>query len=143
MQSTPIFIWGYGPKEEDQIYGFPSLDGRTIKVATESYVESDSPETIDRTVSVGEQKVFLENKIANRIGKITGMPVRSVTCQYTVTPQSKFIIDHHPEIPHVLVASCCSGHGFKHSAAIGESIAATLQDKEPTVDLRSFCRAWV
>lgn len=139
---SPIFIWCYGPSDEDQIYGFPSLDGETIKVASESYSESETPEVIDRNVSLSEQKGFLRDKIANRMGDITGNPVKSVTCQYTVTPQSKFIIDKHPQMPQVLIASCCSGHGFKHSAALGESIAATLQDRKPLVDLSSFRGGW-
>jgi sarcosine oxidase len=47
-----------------------------------------------------------------------------VTCLYTTTPDHGFIVDRLPEMPRVLVASPCSGHGFKHSAGLGELIAA-------------------
>ena len=46
-----------------------------------------------------------------------------MTCLYTVTPDSHFLIDRHPRNERVLVVSPCSGHGFKHSAGIGEAVA--------------------
>ena len=138
LKSSPIFIWCYGGTDEDWVYGFPSLDGQTIKVASESVVESSSPESIDRTVSTAEQKELIETKIASRLKGITGMPIKSATCLYTVTPGSQFIVETHPDIPNALIASCCSGHGFKHSAALGESIAETLLGKSPTLDLGAF-----
>jgi sarcosine oxidase len=49
--------------------------------------------------------------------------LRTATCLYTVTPDSRFVIDEHPDSARILVASPCSGHGFKHSAAIGEALA--------------------
>ena len=36
---------------------------------------------------------------------------------------ARFIIDTLPGDPRVIVASPCSGHGFKHSPAIGEALA--------------------
>jgi sarcosine oxidase len=50
-------------------------------------------------------------------------PLRSVACLYTNTPDSGFIIDRHPRMHRVTVVSACSGHGFKHSAGIGELLA--------------------
>ena len=38
----------------------------------------------------------------------------------------------------VLIASPCSGHGFKHSAAIGEALAQWVVDGESTLDLSPF-----
>jgi len=43
-----------------------------------------------------------------------------------VTPDSGFIVDRAPGHAHVHVVSACSGHGFKHSAAMGEAIAASV-----------------
>jgi sarcosine oxidase len=42
---------------------------------------------------------------------------------YTVTPDENFIIDYVPGSDKVVIASACSGHGFKHSAATGEMAA--------------------
>jgi sarcosine oxidase len=49
--------------------------------------------------------------------------LRSTTCLYTVTPDFGFVVDTLPGTSNVLIASPCSGHGFKHSPAIGEALA--------------------
>ncbi|MGH2894465.1 MAG: FAD-dependent oxidoreductase [Solirubrobacteraceae bacterium] len=65
-------------------------------------------------------------------------PLRSVSCLYTSTRGSRFIIDRHPEHDSVLVVSACSGHGFKHSPAIGEAVAQWLTGHAPDIDLGPF-----
>jgi sarcosine oxidase len=51
------------------------------------------------------------------------------------------VIDRHPEWARVFVASPCSGHGFKHSAAIGEAIAERVIDGASRLDLTPFSLA--
>ena len=46
------------------------------------------------------------------------------TCLYTVTPDGDFLIDRLPGVPQVIVASPCSGHGFKFAPAIGRRLAS-------------------
>jgi sarcosine oxidase len=65
-------------------------------------------------------------------------PLRTVSCLYTSTRESRFIIDRHPEHDTVLVVSACSGHGFKHSPAIGEAVAQWLTTGAPEIDLAAF-----
>jgi sarcosine oxidase len=55
----------------------------------------------------------------------------TAVCMYTNTPDEHFILDYHPEFPQVIVASPCSGHGFKFSPVIGEMIADMVQGKQP------------
>ncbi|GAA3810153.1 hypothetical protein [Streptomyces chiangmaiensis] len=57
---------------------------------------------------------------------------------YTVTPDEAFVIDRLPGRERVLIASPCSGHGFKHSAAIGEALAQLVTDGTATLDLAPF-----
>jgi len=57
---------------------------------------------------------------------------------YTVTPDSQFIIDTHPEYSSIIIASPCSGHGFKHSAAIGEALAELATEGKSRLDLSAF-----
>ncbi|HEY5379949.1 MAG TPA: N-methyl-L-tryptophan oxidase, partial [Pseudolabrys sp.] len=45
---------------------------------------------------------------------------------YTCTEDTRFIVDALPGADNIIVASPCSGHGFKHSAAIGEAIAGRI-----------------
>jgi sarcosine oxidase len=44
-------------------------------------------------------------------------------CMFTNTPDEHFILDHHPDYAQVVLASPCSGHGFKFCSVIGEIIA--------------------
>jgi glycine/D-amino acid oxidase-like deaminating enzyme len=66
----------------------------------------------------------------------------AAVCMYTNTPDQHFILDHHPLYPQVLLASPCSGHGFKFSSVIGELAATLLRDRPPAFDLSLFsiCR---
>ena len=65
-------------------------------------------------------------------------PLRTVSCLYTSTRGSRFVIDRHPEHDAVMVVSACSGHGFKHSPAIGEAVAQWLTGAGPDIDLDAF-----
>jgi glycine/D-amino acid oxidase-like deaminating enzyme len=62
----------------------------------------------------------------------------SVVCLYTNTPDEHFWIDRHPEQPDVLLASACSGHGFKFAPVIGEILADLVQHKPARFDLGVF-----
>jgi sarcosine oxidase len=42
---------------------------------------------------------------------------------FTNTPDEHFILDHHPEHANVVLASPCSGHGYKFASVIGEILA--------------------
>jgi N-methyl-L-tryptophan oxidase len=46
-------------------------------------------------------------------------------CMYSLTPDSNFVIDRHPQHPNVILCGGFSGHGFKFAPVIGE-IAADL-----------------
>ena len=59
-------------------------------------------------------------------------------CLYTNTPDHHFLIDVHPDHPHVIVASPCSGHGFKFASVIGEILADLATDGRRRFDLTPF-----
>jgi sarcosine oxidase len=74
-------------------------------------------------------------------GRIEGLPpvwLRSAACVYTTAPESRFIIGHDPDREGVIVVSACSGHGFKHSAAIGEAVASLALDGQAPAVLEPF-----
>ncbi len=60
------------------------------------------------------------------------------TCMFTNTPDEHFILDTLPGFREVVVASPCSGHGFKFSSAIGEILADLATDTKPAFDLSPF-----
>ena len=50
-----------------------------------------------------------------------GWIVESVSCKYTMTPDQHFVIGAHPELSlSVVIASPCSGHGYKFASVVGE-----------------------
>ncbi len=135
----PIFIWTAG-KDIDLLYGFPALEGSAggVKVATEQYETTvDSPEQTKRDVSL-EEIVQMQRHVVEFLPALSGKCIKAESCLYTVTPDSRFIIDAHPAHPNVIVASPCSGHGFKHSAAIGEVIAQLVTEGKSAFDIRGF-----
>jgi sarcosine oxidase len=133
----PVFVWQVPAPE--MIYGFPALgtaeDG--LKIATEQYLENTTPQTVDRTVSGSEIHQMYDTYVRPFFPGLEGVCVRSAVCLYTCLPNAKFIIDRHPQMDRVIVASPCSGHGFKHSAAIGEVLAQMVAG-EPHLDISRF-----
>ena len=57
------------------------------------------------------------------------------TCMFTNTPDEHFILDLLPGCPQVIVASPCSGHGFKFASVIGEILADLAQSGETGHDI--------
>ncbi len=122
-RDSPVFMWGIGPEPEDFVYGFPSLDGESIKVATESFIEVNHPDQVCREVSEAEQRLFWDEKIVGRVSGLKPEFLKSEVCFYTVTPDAKFVVKNNSEIANEWIVSACSGHGFKHSAALGEYLS--------------------
>jgi sarcosine oxidase len=59
-------------------------------------------------------------------------------CLYTNTPDGHFVIDHHPGNARVILASPCSGHGFKFATAVGEALADIVTNGRSRFDLSPF-----
>ena len=133
----PIFIW-ICDKGGDFFYGFPSLDGKTVKMASEQYANVTTPETVDRKIAAEEKESMYQSYVQGRLPEIVNICSKAETCLYTTTPDSNFVIDFCPGQNRILIASPCSGHGFKHSAAIGEVLAELIMDGKSKVDIRSF-----
>lgn len=132
----PVFIWGLS--DGNAFYGFPEVDGeRTIKVATEQLDITTTAEAASMDVDASEAQsgyaVF-----GPRLPALEPQCQRAVRCLYTVTPDANFVVDEHPDLPGVLLVSPCSGHGFKHSAGLGEAIAQVVTTGTSDVDLAPF-----
>jgi sarcosine oxidase len=87
-------------------------------------------------VTAEETADIFKNYVSGRLLGIGNKCVRSAVCLYTVTPDSNFVIDWMDE--NVLLASPCSGHGFKHSAAIGETLAELALTRSSKLDISTF-----
>jgi sarcosine oxidase len=138
----PVFIWELQGRKQG-IYGFPALDGRHggVKVSTEQYAVAVTADTADRTVSQAERAAMHAELIAPFLPAIGSQCLRASACLYTVTPDFGFVIDTHPSSDRVILVSPCSGHGFKHSPAIGEALAQLTGDDAVRPDLSAFSLA--
>lgn len=134
----PIFIWSFGRWPGDFVYGFPAIDGRDggLKVASEEYRVTTSPEYVDRTVPIEESSAIFRNYVSGKLRGVEENCVKAAVCLYTSTPDSNFVIDWIND--NVLLVSACSGHGFKHSAAIGEIAAELALTGRSTIDASPF-----
>ncbi len=132
----PVFIWLHGQTPGDWFYGFPIIPGATgVKIASEQFdVATATPEDLDRTASREEALAIHARHVEGRIGGLPPAWLRSEACVYTTAPESRFVIGRDPGREGVIVVSACSGHGFKHSAAIGEAVASlALGEAAPPV----------
>lgn len=131
----PIFIWIFGNGPAFGFYGFPSFDGKTIKLASEQYDVVTAPDEVAGAVSDAEKQSAYSDYIRGRLPGLSDQCESAVTCLYTTTPDANFVIDVHPDSDRIIIASPCSGHGFKHSAATGEVIAELAVDGESRIDI--------
>jgi sarcosine oxidase len=141
-ETFPIFIWELVGNGRG-IYGFPAIDGPKggFKISTEHYLETTTPETVARDVTPQEIATMYGELVAPHIKGVGATCVKAVTCLYTVTKDFGFVIDSHPEHDRIIIASPCSGHGFKHSAALGEAIGDLAVGEPSRFDLSAFTLA--
>ena len=62
---------------------------------------------------------------ARRYPELDPEPLATETCLYTSTADESFVLERHGRI---VVASACSGHGFKFAPAFGRTLAALARD---------------
>ena len=134
-----MFIWELRGKPQG-VYGFPAIDGARggVKVATEHFGPTTDPAKVDREVGPEEVATMYRDYVIPCLAGLSSRCLKAVTCLYTVTPDFGFVLDADPESDRVLVVSACSGHGFKHSPAIGEAIAELVVDGASRLDLSGF-----
>ncbi|HEX6850218.1 MAG TPA: N-methyl-L-tryptophan oxidase [Candidatus Polarisedimenticolaceae bacterium] len=134
--SCPIHLWEDLPGRF--FYGFPDF-GTGVKLAIHHEGRATDPDHVRREVGAGEVE-DLRRRFRRFMPAADGPLLRTAVCLYTNTPDEHFWIDRHPGHPQVLIASPCSGHGFKFASAIGEILADELTGKPTSFDLEPFRR---
>jgi sarcosine oxidase len=118
-------------------YGFPPHGGG-LKVAKHHHSdETVDPDSYDRSVSAADE-ALIRAALADHLPDANGALVDAKTCLYTVAPDGDFIIDRLPGAPSIVVASPCSGHGFKFAPAIGEILADLATGRSTAHDISRF-----
>ena len=130
----PVFV--IDTVTDGVLYGLPD-HGHGVKVAHHHGGEVTSAASVRRTVSNDERRAIMD--VARRWLPALGSAISEASvCLYTNTPDQHFLIDRHPADAAVLIASPCSGHGFKFAPAMGELLADLLLDRPTRVDATPF-----
>jgi sarcosine oxidase len=136
----PVFIWHWGENQDETFYGFPAADG-AMKMATEQRTTTTMADDRVHNVGANESAAFFARHVAGRIKGVASTVARSASCLYTNAPRARFVIDPIAGHDRAIGVSACSGHGFKHSAAMGEALAQWVVTGQRPAVLTPFSRA--
>ncbi|KAF4445828.1 sarcosine oxidase [Fusarium austroafricanum] len=120
---------------ENWFYGFPTYGEPTIKAGRDIAYNRMTPDK--RTFAHSPELLAeLENLMTEIIpGK--GESLRTITCQYAITPNREFVISPLKEHKDVIVA-LGGGHAFKFAPTIGRVVAELAIDGKTTDDISKF-----
>ncbi len=109
--------------DEGRYYGLPIYEVPGFKFGRYHHLgEQTAADQVRREPDLADERLltdFAERYFPEGNGNV--MALRS--CMFTNTPDEHFIIDRHPEYEQVIIASPCSGHGYKFCSVIGEILA--------------------
>jgi monomeric sarcosine oxidase len=136
----PIFIAHVGGLDGYRYayhpYGLPSIDGSGVKVSLHGGPPFE-PDTPDRTPipAVIEASAAFGGAHLNGF---TGRVRSARACLYTMTPDTHFVLDCHPEYPNLVVSASCSGHAFKFAPVLGQMACQLATDGHTRQDRTLF-----
>ena len=120
-EAAPVFVHGT-TGDAIHAYGFPSVDGETVKIGVSGDHTPQHPDSIDRVVHPADVQPAV--RYAERaLPDLDPDPVRSVICLQENSPDRHFVIG--TLAPGLSVLAGFSGHGFKFASVIGD-VAADL-----------------
>jgi sarcosine oxidase len=131
FEDLPLWIW----MDEPSYYGFPCYGEPTVKAAQDCGGPTVDPD--DRT---SEPDVGMRDRLAAFMGSLlpgSGPVVRSLRCQYTLTPDRDFVLACVPDHPRVAVG-LGSAHGFKFAPTFGRILADLVTTGETPSDVAAF-----
>lgn len=128
----PVWIIELDP--EYAYYGFPALPqqpaaegvastpAQGAKAARHHGGKLVDPDSVDRTAH-DEDEATVRGFLRQYMPEADGRRLDSRVCMYTNTPDQDFILGLDPRDDRVVIASPCSGHGFKFSNVVGQICA--------------------
>lgn len=126
LGQSPIHLFELA-EPAGQFYGFPSVDGQTVKLAEHTGGEwCSDPALIPRTVAP-QEGLRVGEYVQRCLVGVRPEFTRAAVCLYSMSPDGHFILDRIPESP-VVVAAGFSGHGFKFTSVLGEALADLIQN---------------
>ena len=116
---------------------FPIYNHSGVKIMIDRIGPAVEPDDPDRTIDE-ESLARLHRYAVEMLPGLTGEIIEAVSCRYTMTPDEDFVIDRHPEFPQIVIASACSGHGFKFGITIGQILADLAIGGSTSYDIHRF-----
>ena len=114
--------------------GRPGMPAQGAKVARHHGGKSVDPDHLDREATSADEAP-VRDFISRYMPLADGRRLDARVCMYTNTPDQNFILDFHPDDDRILVASPCSGHGFKFSNVIGQVAADLVLERTTMFDV--------
>jgi sarcosine oxidase len=130
----PLWIW----MDDPSYYGFPCYGEPTVKAAQDCggpVIDTSHP--YSRT---SEPDAEMLERLASFVTSIlpeAGQPVRSIRCQYTLTPDRDFVMAPVPGHESVVVG-LGAAHGFKFAPTFGRILADLAETGTTTSDVSPF-----
>jgi sarcosine oxidase len=124
--------------EEGRYYLLPVFGVPGLKIGLYHHLgETGRADQISREVTP-EDEAVLRRCISRYFPRADGPTMALHACMFTNTPDEHFIIDTLPAHPEVIVASPCSGHGYKFASVVGEILADLATTGKSRFDLSMF-----
>jgi sarcosine oxidase len=127
----PLWIW----MDDPSFYGFPPYGEQTVKAAQDCGGPAVFPDDRTSGPDLGMLAMLVEHLKAMLPG--VGDPVRSVRCQYTLTPDRDFVMAPVPGHERVVVG-LGAAHGFKFAPTFGRVLADLVTTGETASDVSAF-----
>ncbi|CDM62867.1 MULTISPECIES: N-methyl-L-tryptophan oxidase [Rhizobium] len=135
-QRMPCFLRDEGA--EGSYFGFPAIGADGVKVGRHAHFREPIDPTQPNPAVNDADTALLDGFISKRVPAAAGLRVNAVTCRYTMLPSEDFLLDLAPGHPNVVVASPCSGHGFKFASVVGEILADLALEGQTSLPIAAF-----
>jgi sarcosine oxidase len=128
----PVWIWGGDPC----FYGFPTYGEPTIKAGRDvaNNIQDPAKRTFVHSPQLLEQLSSFMNKFMPDKDRQT---LRTITCQYTITPDRRFIITPLENNKDIILG-LGAAHAFKFAPAFGRVLAELAIDGKTNEDISKF-----
>lgn len=122
-------------------YQFPIWGLPGFKIGLYHHLrEHGHPDELSREPTAADEEA-LRKALRTIFPDADGPALRLAVCLFTNTPDEHFLIDALPGHPEIVLASPCSGHGFKFASVIGEVLADLAATGTSRMDLSLFAYA--
>ncbi|MEM1291287.1 MAG: N-methyl-L-tryptophan oxidase [Cyanobacteria bacterium P01_H01_bin.162] len=129
----PVFFAHMNGDYGEMPYGIPHEDPSIgVKITTfYGWDTVDKPSEVDYTPSQAWTE-RIRDWASQYLPDAAGPLLYTRRCLYTVTPDKDFVVDQHPDYPHVVIGAGFSGHGFKFTTLMGKMLAdLAVEGKTP------------